>query len=107
MQFIAFTDLSSPLFTEVPVPNQVSEWSCVCALQVPICLFLRFLYWILGLFRQCGILGLFRQCGILGLFRQCGILGLFRQCGIFVLFFVFYQTNAVFVNLLDLRALAR
>ena len=98
MQFIAFTDLSSPLFTEVPVPNQVSEWSCVCALQVPICLFLRFLFWILGLFRQ---------CGILGLFRQCGILGLFRQCGIFVLFFVFYQTNAVFVNLLDLRALAR
>jgi len=36
MQFIAFTNLSPPLFIEVLVPNQESEWSCICALRVPI-----------------------------------------------------------------------
>jgi hypothetical protein len=50
-----------------------------------VCYFLFFFY-ILELFRQCGILDMFRQCGILELFRQCGILELFRQCGILELF---------------------
>ena len=61
------------VFIEVQVPNEESERLCtfvfLCWLSgCQFCLCLR--YFILGLFRQCGILGLFRQCGILGLFRQ-------------------------------------
>jgi len=43
------------------------------------CLFLRFWYFILVLFRQCITLVLSRQCITLVLFRQCITLVLFRQ----------------------------
>ena len=47
--------IAPPLFIEVSVPSQESEWSCMCVLLYRFYLFLRFLYWILELYRQCGI----------------------------------------------------
>ena len=58
----------------------------VYVLGTSICLFLRFWYLILELFRHRGILELFRHRGILELFRHRGILELFRQRGILELF---------------------
>jgi hypothetical protein len=82
------TSLTPPLFIEVLVAIQESEWSCLYGhvygcYRCPFRFFLWLLYWILEMFRQCGILEMFRQCGILEMFRQCGILEMFRQCGIF------------------------
>ena len=47
--------IAPPLFIEVSVPNQESEWSCSCVLLYRVYLILRCLYWILELYRQCGI----------------------------------------------------
>jgi len=48
--------IRNSLFTEVPVPNQKSERSCICVLVISnLPLFLRCFDWILELFRQCGI----------------------------------------------------
>jgi len=44
------TSLTPPLFTEVTVPSQESELSCVSVLGFSILPFLRFFYWILELF---------------------------------------------------------
>ena len=47
--------LTPPLFIEVPVPSQDNDMSCICVLEVTICLFQRLFDWILELFRRCGI----------------------------------------------------
>ena len=63
--------VTTSFFIEVPVPSQESERSCICVLEVMYlcvrghvficwwylyCLFLRFVYLILELFRHCDIL---------------------------------------------------
>ena len=97
------TSLTLPLFIEVSVPSQESEWSCICVLGVsiwPLSMILSIECWncsdsvvVLELFRQCGsfktvpTVWQFQNCSdsvvVLELFRQCGILELFRQCGSF------------------------
>ena len=47
--------LTPPLFIEVPVPSQDNDMSCICVLEVTICLFQRLFDWILELFWRCGI----------------------------------------------------
>jgi len=42
-------------FIEVPVPSPESERSYICVRDIDFCLFLWFIYWILELFRQCGV----------------------------------------------------
>ena len=52
------TSLTPPHLIEVLVPGQESERSCICVFREGanrFCLFLRFFYWILELFRQCGM----------------------------------------------------
>jgi hypothetical protein len=67
------TSQTPPLFTEMHVPRP-----CICLIRVLILpLFtIRFIFWILELYRQCNILELYRQCNILELYRQCNILEL-------------------------------
>ena len=60
MENIIFTKTSStpPLFIGGPVQCQESEYLCTCLLRVLILpLFLRFVYWVLELTRQCSIFG--------------------------------------------------
>ena len=120
------TNLTLPLFVEVPVPSQGYERWCKCVLVVSIwplaTIFLLdietvptvwyfwlilelfrawyfFFYWILELFPQCGIF-----CLILELFWQCCIflffyiLELFRQwqCGIFFVFLDLFRQCGIF-----------
>ena len=77
------TSQTPPLFTEMHVPRP-----CICLIRVLILpLFtIRFIFWILELYRQCNILELYRQCNILELYRQCNILELYRQCNILELY---------------------
>jgi hypothetical protein len=83
------TSLTPPLFTEVPVPSQESELSCICVLKVS---FLS-----LTTIFSIGFLELFRQrvwnCSdsVFGAVPTA-CLELFRQCGIclFCIYFYFY-----------------
>jgi hypothetical protein len=93
------TSLTPPLFIEVSVTCQESEWSCICVLVVsilPLSAILIFYYgivpavwyFIVALLQQCGILlwhcssSVVFYCGIVpavwhfivALFQQCGIL---------------------------------
>jgi hypothetical protein len=48
--------LTQPLVVEVSVPGKWAATSCVLGISIRIsCLFLRFFYWSLELFGQCGI----------------------------------------------------
>jgi hypothetical protein len=51
------TSLTPPLIIEVPVPDQESERSCICVLEVSVLPLgtVCFLFWILELFRKCDI----------------------------------------------------
>ena len=69
------TSLTPPLFTEVPVPSQESELSCICVLKVSFLSLTTIFYWIFGaVLTVC--LELFRQrvwsCSnsVFGVFRQ-------------------------------------
>jgi hypothetical protein len=97
MGWVNKASLTLPLFTEVPVPSQESEHSCVCVLVgIDFASFydfsigfwncsdsVVFFYWVLELFRQCGIFLLgFGTVPTVVFFYW--VLELFRQCGIFL-----------------------
>ena len=83
------TSLTPPRFIEVPVIRQESERSCTCVLGVLVMpLFLRFLYLILEMFRQCVLFHFY-----------CWWFKIYRMIGLFVSLMVF---NATFNNISDI-----